>query len=119
MQRLDSLRMYSFFERNGELLQIIAIDFLDCVVEVYNHKKQESMHLGQYEYVKPVDVFINSSGVMLPVQSKSHEEEFWQNAADNLINIAPIIKSAAETIKGLGYTYHGGVQWRPPLAKKD
>lgn len=121
MQRLDTIKLNSFIEYKNELLELIRVDFLDETADVFNHQTKTTKTIGLFEYVIPVDVKIQkiSTGDTFPVCRHNDEDFFWLNAADNLIRIAPILKSAAETLKRLGYTYRGGAQWCPPVKKRE
>ena len=37
------------------------------------------------------------------------------DAANEHPRVAPLIMAAMNTLKALGYTYHGGETWKPPL----
>lgn len=121
MIRLDTLKLNTFFEIDGELLELVNKNYLDVIAEAFDHKTKKIITLGLFVYVTPVEVKIEkiSTGDTFPVCIHNDEEYFWQNAADNLIRSAPILKSAAETLRDLGYTYHGGTQWRPPVRKRE
>lgn len=121
MQRLDTLELHSFIEYKNELLELINVDCLDEVATVFNHKTKTHKTIGLFEYVIPIDVKIQkiAPGDTLSVCRYNNDASFWLNAADNLIRAAPMLEAAAETLKLLGYTYHGGVLWRPPVRKNE
>lgn len=121
MIRLDTLKLNTFFEIDGELLELVNKNYLDTIAEAFDHKTKKMITLGLFVYVTPVEVKIEkiSTGDTFPVCIHDNEEYFWQNAADNLKRVAPILESAAETLRDLGYTYHGGTQWRPPVRKRE
>lgn len=121
MQRLDTIKLNSFIEYKNELLELIRVDFLDEIADVFNHQTKKYKTIGLFEYVIPVDVKIQkiSTGDTFPVCKCDTEENLFQNVADYLTRITPILLAAVKTLERLGYIYRGGESWKPPAKKRN